>query len=177
MAALNLCYYGNPLLKKKSRDVTDVTPLKQFIDDMFETLYTEGGVGLAAVQVGNPLNLFIVNVSWKDGTEEEERSPGVEEVFINPKILSLHGDDVEVDEGCLSIPDVRELLTRKSHVDIEYTDRHGKRKTEKSVSGLKARAIQHEMDHLNGILFVDKLPPTKRLFLKRELKKIAKEFS
>jgi peptide deformylase len=171
MALLTLCTYGHPLLKKKSSAVKHVSEIQGLIDDMFETLYENKGVGLAAVQVGKPLDCFVINASW----EKEKNVKGDEEVFINPKILKLHGSTENLEEGCLSVPEIREKVKRKTLVDIEYTDRHGKRHTEVGVEGLRAHVIQHEVDHLNGILFVDRLPPTKKIFLKKELQKMIEE--
>lgn len=173
MAVRPLCLYGDPILKKKPADVKSVSSIQKTIDEMFETMYENKGVGLAAVQVGEPLNLFIINAS----SEKDENLKSMEEVFINPKIIRLHGNNCDMDEGCLSVPEIRESVRRKSCVDIEYTDRHGKKRTELGVDGFRARVIQHEYDHLQGILFVDRLSPTKKLFIKKELRRLLEENS
>ena len=173
MALLPIRIYGDPFLKKKAADIKHLSEVQSLIDDMFETMYENKGVGLAAVQVGKGMNLFVINAAW----EKEDRNKGVEEVFINPVILKMHGKNCNMEEGCLSVPDLREDVRRKEMVDIEYTDRHGKKRSETGVCGMRARVIQHEFDHLHGILFVDRLPPTKKLFLKKELRRLAEENS
>jgi peptide deformylase len=173
MAILPIRCYGDPILKKKAPDAGALSGLKTLIDDMFETMYENRGVGLAAVQVGQSCNLFVINASW----DKEEKKGGVEEVFVNPKIIKAHGPFCEIEEGCLSVPDIRENVRRREFVDIEYTDRHGKKRSETGVAGMRARVIQHEYDHLQGVLFVERLPPTKRIFLKKELNRLLKENS
>jgi peptide deformylase len=178
MAVLPLIYYGNPLLKKKSKEVKDIASIGQLVNDMFETMYEKKGLGLAAVQVGELLNVFIMNASQ----DPEKNEKGIEEVFINPKVTKIYGEESEIEEGCLCIPElhgnvIRENVKRKSKVDIEYMDRNGNKRVEKGVEGLRARAIQHEIDHLDGILFVDRLSLSKKLVLKKTLKNIAREYS
>jgi len=173
MAVLALCYYGNPVLKKKSKEVKDIKDIEKLINNMVETMYENNGLGLAAVQVGELLNVFIMNALQNP----EKNEKGVEEVFINPKIIKVYGKDTEIEEGCLCFPEIRGNVKRSSMVDIEYIDREGIRKTETGVDGLRARTVQHEMDHLNGILFVDRLSPSRKLLLKKELKRIAREYS
>lgn len=174
-AARPLCYFGNPVLKKKAKDIpaeriADLTPL---IEDMFETMYLNDGVGLAAPQVNESINLIVMNASW----DKEKKTKGDEEVFINLKILKAYGENCEREEGCLSVPEIHEKVKRKDTVDIEFFDRHGKKKTESGITGMRARVIQHETDHLLGILFVDRLSPTKKLFIRSELKEILKDYS
>jgi peptide deformylase len=174
MALLPIRTYGDPFLKKKAADIKEVSAVQALIDDMFETMYENKGVGLAAVQVGKGINLFVINAAWE---KEDKTSKGIEEVFINPRITGLHGKNCEMEEGCLSVPEIRENVRRKEFVDIEYTDRHGKRRAETGIDGMRSRVIQHEFDHLHGILFVDRLPPAKRIFMKKELRRLAEEIS
>lgn len=162
---------GDPILKKVAKDVPkDYEGLQDLIDNMFETMYNANGVGLAGPQVGVSLKIFIAdtNVSSK---KEEEEEPGLKEAFINREIVELVGDDVDFEEGCLSIPSIAEDVVRPEGVVIRYFDRHFKEK-EIEVDGLLARVIQHEFDHLEGILFTDHLSPIKRRFLKSKLEKI-----
>ncbi len=173
MAILPICYYGNPTLKKKASDVEDISAIQALIDDMFETMYENKGVGLAAVQVGKALNLFVLNAA----ADDEKAPKSKEEIFINPKILKYYGNNCDIEEGCLSVPELREKVKRKAIIDIEYINRHGKKCQEIAVDGMRARIIQHETDHLNGILFVDRLSPTKKIFIKKELRNIMKENS
>jgi len=171
MPVLPILLIGNPLLRKRSKEIKATEDMAGLITDMFDTLYDARGIGLAAVQVGHPIRLFIINVDQ----DTENGVKGTEEVFINPKLLKTYGKDVDIEEGCLCIPDIREKVRRKDTVDIEYTDHHGQRITETGVTGMRARALQHEYDHLDGLLFVDRLTPAKKLLLKKELEQIAED--
>ena len=174
MADLPVVVYNNPTLKKKSHDVEELNDeIREFIDDMFDTMYENEGIGLAAVQVDRLLNLFVLNIDQ----DPEKDIDGTEEVFINPKVLKNYGDLEESDEGCLSVPEIRAKVKRKSLVDVEYTDLNGDKKIEENISGLRGRAILHEMDHLNGMTFIDRLGATKKLFLKSQLKALDKEYN
>lgn len=173
MAVLPLVYYGNPLLKKKSKEITDFKGVQQLITDMFDTMYDHAGVGLAAVQVDHPIRLFIINAEQDPDTGAKGR----EEVFINPVLLKAYGKAEEAEEGCLCTPEVRDKVSRKTLVDIEYTDREGARQKETGITGLRARVIQHEYDHLEGMLFVDRLSVARKLLIRRELNQIVKEYS
>lgn len=173
MAVLSLLYFGNPLLKKKSRAAGDVRELQGLIDDMFETMYHYKGVGLAAVQVNRPVRLFVINAEQ----DPDKGVKGREEVFINPKILRLYGRSEPYEEGCLCLPEVREKVVRKTLVDIEYLDRTGEPRSETGISGMRARVIQHEYDHLDGMLFVDRLSVAKKLLIRKEMNRIAREHS
>ncbi len=174
MALRNVITCGNPLLKKRVSPCDEQDPiLKDLVADMFETMYENRGVGLAAPQIGFSISLFVINYEWSD--DEKKPQKGVEEVFINPKILKSYGKYVEHEEGCLSVPEIREQVRRKDTIDIEYTSLEGERKLERSVTGMRARVIQHEYDHLQGILFIDRLPPSKKIFIQKELQRIFEE--
>jgi peptide deformylase len=147
--------------------------VQALIDDMFETMYEYHGIGLAAVQVGEPVNLFIINAAQ----DPEKEIKGKEEVFMNPRILKRYGKEEEFEEGCLCLPGIRENVKRRPLIDVEYLDRAGKKMAETGVDGLRARVIQHEYDHLQGVLFVERLSPTRRLLLRRELKRVVEEYS
>ena len=168
MAVRDLRYYGDPFLKKRTKEHKAFDALDTLIADMFDTMYDRDGVGLAANQVGEPISLFVMNTTY----DRETKKGGTEEVFINPKILKIYGDACVMEEGCLSVPEIREDVKRKSMVDIVYADRHGKPHEEKGIDGLRARVIQHEFDHLTGVLFIEKISPTRRLLIRRDLKKI-----
>jgi peptide deformylase len=159
MSLLPLHLLGSPVLRERSAEVSAIDDeVRQFVDDLFETMHAAKGVGLAANQVGVARRIAVVE------TEEEKL------VLINPEILEAEGRDTE-EEGCLSIPKVYADVTRPEKIVLEATDREGNRYT-KTLDGLAARAVQHEIDHLDGILFVDHLGLLKR---KRILSKWKKE--
>jgi len=164
--------YGSPVLRMVAKEITPEYPnLKQFIEDMFETMYKADGMGLAAPQVGKSIRLFVV-----DGTSLEEEDPAMKDfkkTFINPKILELDGIPVLLNEGCLSLPRLREDVDRSSRVKIRYYDENFKL-FEEVFDGLKARVIQHEYDHLEGVLFIDRIPPLRKKLLKGRLNDITK---
>ena len=169
---LPIVAYGFPVLKKKAEEINaEYTNLDQLIEDMFETMYEANGVGLAAPQIGKSIRLFIV-----DGSPFGEDEEGMEDfckVFINPTILSEDGKDWNFNEGCLSIPDVREEVSRKPNIKIKYQNENFDW-IEEEYEGIKARIIQHEYDHIEGVLFTDYLSPLKRRMLKRKLQDISK---
>ncbi len=164
--------YGHPTLRKVTEDIDqDYPDLDKFLSDMFETMYTSDGIGLAAPQVNRSVRLFIV-----DGTPFADKMPELadfKKIFINPYILEESGKNVTMDEGCLSIPNIREDVTRQSDVVIEYYDESWQLKEEK-YSGFAARIIQHEYDHLDGILFTDKVSALRKTLLRRKLQDISK---
>ncbi len=163
MSARPILTYGNPILRQAARPVHDVNgDLQQLIDDMVETMYAAPGVGLAANQVGSLHRLFVANPS-------EDRDPGKLLVLINPELVEQEGEMVS-EEGCLSIPDFREEVRRSRRVLVRGLDRH-ERPVEIEGQDLLARILQHELDHLNGVLFVDRLSPAKRDILHRKLRK------
>lgn len=162
--------YGDPVLRQRAKDLdqgTDVTPL---IADMFETMHAASGIGLAAPQIGKGIRLFVV-----DGTvmEDEPDMQDFKKVFINPEMLEELGTPWEYEEGCLSIPNIREKVARKEKLKIRYRDENWALH-EEEYDGLKARIIQHEYDHIEGKLFVDYLPPLKKRLLKGKLADISK---
>jgi len=164
--------YGHDVLRKVSEEVDkDYPELNQIVDDMFETLYKSDGLGLAAPQIGKSIRIFII-----DGTplsEDEPELAGFKKVFINADITEKHGEFELMNEGCLSIPDLREEVNRESHIRIKYYDENWEFHDE-VYSGYKARVIQHEYDHLDGILFTDKVSPLKKKLIKNKLTAITR---
>lgn len=176
---LPIVAYGDPVLRKKAKEISaDYPKLDSFIENMFETMYGARGIGLAAPQVGMPIRLFIVDASpFEDDEEltEEERDfvKDFKRVFINAKIVEEEGDEWAFNEGCLSIPDVNEDVFRKPVITIIYQDENFETHTE-TFSGIVARIIQHEYDHIEGILFTDKLSALKKRLIKGKLNNISK---
>ena len=176
---LPIVAYGDPILKKKAVDLEKHhLKLKELISDMWETMYAAYGVGLAAPQIGESLRLFIVDGSpfAQDKSLDlvEQRELRVfKKVFINPQIISYSGLEESFNEGCLSIPDVREDVSRLSTIEIVYYNEQFE-KVEEEISGLAARIVQHEFDHVEGVLFTDKLGPLKKKLLKPKLAQIAR---
>ncbi|BDW93185.1 peptide deformylase [Flagellimonas marinaquae] len=176
---LHIVAYGDPVLRKKAKDIaSDYPKLEELIANMWETMYNAHGVGLAAPQVGLPIRIFMVDTTpFSDdedlSKEEQEKLNGFKKVFINAKIEEENGKEWDFNEGCLSIPDVREDVKRKPEVTITYLDEDFKSRTE-TFDGLLARVIQHEYDHIEGILFTDKLSTLKKRLLKNRLDKISK---
>lgn len=176
---LPIVAYGNPVLKKKAKDITkDYPKLDELIENMWETMYGAHGVGLAAPQVGLPIRLFVIDPSpFADDEEltDEERKQltGLKKLFINPVITEETGDEWAFSEGCLSIPDVREDVFRQPDITIEFVDENFKAHTE-TYTGIAARVIQHEYDHIEGILFTDKLSSLKKRLIKGKLNNISK---
>ena len=163
--------YGDPVLRKRAQDIEKNTDVKTLVADMFETMYAANGIGLAAPQIGKGIRLFVV-----DGTsleEEEEDMTTFKKAFINPLILEEDGEPWEFEEGCLSIPNIRENVARPEIVKIRYYDESWNLK-EELYNGVKARIIQHEYDHIEGKLFIDYLSPLKKRLLKGKLADISK---
>lgn len=166
---LPIIAYGDPVLKKIGIDINqDYPELKQLISDMFDTMYHASGVGLAAPQIGLPIRLFIV-----DTGEDEDGTPGYKKVFINAQILEETGEPWAFNEGCLSIPDIRENIMRKPNIKIKYLDENFVEHTD-DVDGMPARVIQHEYDHIEGKLFTDKVSVLRKTMLKSKLDAISK---
>ncbi|MEM0575720.1 peptide deformylase [Flavobacterium polysaccharolyticum] len=169
--------YGDPVLRKVGEEVTpDYPNLKEVIENMYETMYNAFGVGLAAEQVGLPLRLFVVDTTpFSDDddleTAAQKQLKGFKKTFINAKIIKEEGEEWAFNEGCLSIPDVREDVYRKPIVTIEYCEEDFVMKTE-VFDGLIARVIQHEYDHIEGILFTDKISSLKKRLIQKKLKNI-----
>ncbi len=170
--------YGDPLLKKEAEEIDKSYPdLKKLIDDMFETMYQASGVGLAAPQIGRGIRLFIVDgTSFAEDAETDPKAAGMEDfkkVFINPIIEEEQGEEWGFTEGCLSIPTIREEVFRKEKVTISYYDENWDFK-EEVFEGYKARIVQHEYDHIEGVLFTDHLSPLKKRLLTKRLANISK---
>jgi len=175
---LPIVAYGDPILKKECEEIDENYPnLKQLISDMFETMYKAKGVGLAAPQIGKNIRLFIVDGSpFADDEEDEDdpRAEGIEnfkKVFINPIIEEEDGREWPFQEGCLSIPKIRENVSRKPDITVSFYDENWELK-EESYSGYAARIFQHEYDHIEGILFTDYLSPLKRKLIQKKLNNI-----
>jgi peptide deformylase len=176
--------YGDPVLRKVADNIdSNYESLTQLIKDMFDTMYNASGVGLAAPQIGKAIRLFIVDtepfVDDEEDDEESEFTPqerkqlkSFKKVFINAKILNEEGEEWKFKEGCLSIPKIREEVLRKPEIEIEYFDENFKKHTEK-YDGLIARVIQHEYDHIEGILFTDKIGAFKRKLISGKLNDIS----
>ncbi|PWK17703.1 peptide deformylase [Xanthomarina spongicola] len=176
---LPIVAYGDPVLKKMGKDITKEYPnLNELIENMYETMDGAFGVGLAAPQIGLPIRLFIVDTSpfaeddvWTP--EEQKELKEFKRTFINAKITKEEGDEWAFNEGCLSIPDVREDVFRQPIITIEYLDENFEKQVE-TFDGLIARVIQHEYDHIEGILFTDKLSVLKKRLIKGKLTNISK---
>ncbi len=169
--------YGDPVLRKVGEEITKEYPsLSDVIANMYETMYNACGVGLAAPQVGLAIRLFIVDTEpFSDSDdlskEEAEQLKGFKKTFINAKILKEEGEEWAFNEGCLSIPDVREDVYRHEKITIEYYDENFNKQTD-VYDGLIARVIQHEYDHIEGVLFTDKISSLKKTLIKKKLQNI-----
>ncbi|WP_460218484.1 peptide deformylase [Psychroserpens sp. MEBiC05023] len=176
---LPIVAYGDPVLRKKAENITkDYPNLDTLLDNMWETMYGAYGVGLAAPQIGLPIRVFLVDTepfAEDDMYSEEEQAElkSFKRTFINAEILEEEGDEWAFNEGCLSIPDVREDVFRQPKVTIKYQDENFKTHTE-VFDGLIARVVQHEYDHIEGILFTDKLSSLKKRLIKGKLANISK---
>ena len=170
MAIREICTYPDPVLRNKTSRVERIdNALDRLIEDMVETMHAAPGVGLAANQVGVPLQLAVIDLSSREN--EEQRHPLL--VIINPELLVMEGSVLE-EEGCLSIPDYAEKVRRAARVKVRAQDRTGKL-FELEAEGLMAKALQHEIDHLNGLLFVDRLSSLKKHLFKRRFRKTLTE--
>ena len=171
MALRQIRIYPDPVLRNKTSRVEKIdSALDRLIEDMVETMHAAPGVGLAANQVGVSIQLAVIDLSAR---EDEDQHPLL--VIINPEILSMEGSVVE-EEGCLSIPDYAEKVKRAARVKVRAQDRKGM-VFEIEAEGLMAKALQHEIDHLNGLLFIDRLSPLKKSFFKRRFKKVLAEMA
>ncbi|MDD4141778.1 MAG: peptide deformylase [Bacteroidales bacterium] len=161
---------GNPILRETASEINKNYPdLHQLIEDMFETMYAAEGVGLAAPQINLSIRLFVIDAN--PFTEYYPEANGFKRTFINPQIIETDGEEWFFNEGCLSVPDVHEDVARKSKVCLQYCDENFEEKTE-WFEGVQARVIQHEYDHLEGKVFVDRLGNITRLLLKKKLNDI-----
>ncbi|MFT4095023.1 MAG: peptide deformylase [Niabella sp.] len=177
---LPIVAYGNPVLRKVAEDIEpDYPGLQELIVNMWETMYASNGVGLAAPQINRPIRLFVVdsvqileNMDDEDERARYARDKGVKQVFMNAYIKELDGEPWTYNEGCLSIPKIREDIKRPESVTIEYEDENFELHTE-TFTGISARVILHEYDHIEGKLFIDHLPVLKRKLLKSKLTDIS----
>jgi peptide deformylase len=176
---LPIVAYGDPVLRKVGVEVDKDDPqLEKLIENMKETMYNASGVGIAAPQIGKSIRLFIIDTSpFAEDKElsEEDRTilANFNHVFINAKIIEEKGDEWVFNEGCLSIPEIREDVFRQEEVTFEYFDENFEKHT-KTLKGLAARVFQHEYDHIEGVLFTDKLSTLKKRLLKKKLENISK---
>lgn len=165
--------YGTSVLRKRAKEIRpDYPDIKQLIEDMFETMKASEGVGLAAPQIGLSIRLIVIDASDID----DDNDPDLKEfrkVLINPEMLEENGDIWTFNEGCLSLPNIREDVDRKSVIRLSYYDENF-RHHEEEFDGVKARIIQHEYDHLEGVLFIDRIKPIRKRLLNGRLKEIAK---
>lgn len=176
---LPIVAFGDPVLRKKAKDITPEYPeLKELISNMYETMYGASGIGLAAPQVGLPIRMFVVDGTPFDddedlSAEEQKFISTFKKTFINAEILEETGEEWCFSEGCLSIPGITEDVFRNADITIRYQDEDFNEHTEQ-FSGIAARIIQHEYDHIEGILFTDKLSPLKKRLIKGKLNNVTK---
>ncbi|MET0466805.1 MAG: peptide deformylase [Chitinophagaceae bacterium] len=177
---LPIVAYGHPVLRKEAVDMTpDYPNLEKLIADMWETMYGSSGVGLAAPQINRAIRLFVVDTEQMFANMEEDEKgefpdePGFKGVFINARIIVLEGEEWAYNEGCLSIPKVREDIYRNESVTLKYVDENFQEQ-EKTFIGITARVILHEYDHIEGKLFIDHISPLKRKLMKGKLTDISK---
>jgi len=177
---LPIVAFGNPVLRKVATEITPEYPeLKKLIADMWETMYSSNGVGLAAPQINKDIRLFVVDSKQIfDNQDEEDKGlysdePGIKEVFINAKIVELSGKEWPYNEGCLSIPKIREDVYRQETVVLSYLDKNFQPHA-KTFTGITARVILHEYDHIEGKLFIDYLKPLRKKMLQSKLNDITK---
>lgn len=177
---LPIVAYGSPVLRKVAHDIDPTYPgLEKLMADMWETMYESNGVGLAAPQINKDIRLFVMDSEQIfENQEEDEKGeypdePGYKGVFINAHLLSLEGSDWVYNEGCLSIPKIREDISRKTTVTLHYRDENFTEHT-RTFNGITARVILHEYDHTEGKLFIDYIKPLKRTLMKRKLDDITK---
>lgn len=167
MDSLEIYLYGSPLLKRKTKRVGNLPEkFPEFLERMYTTMYSDDGIGLSANQVGLDQHLFIADFALHDKNLSRE-------IFINPEILEASGTDT-LEEGCLSIPEIREKVTRAFKIKVRYENLQ-RETLEREYEGFPARVVQHEVDHLNGILFIERISPLKRSFIQSKLKRIAEK--
>lgn len=162
--------YGDPVLRQKAKEIDQGADVTQLIEDMYETMHNASGIGLAAPQIGKSIRLFVI-----DGTiiEDEPSLAGFKKIFINPIMQGETGIPWEYEEGCLSIPNIREKIARRERLKLRYFDEHWNL-AEEEFEGMKARIIQHEYDHIEGKMFVDYLTPLRKRLLKGKLADISR---
>ena len=175
---LPIVAYGDPVLRKVAQEIGPEYPnLEELISNMKQTMYNANGIGIAAPQIGKSVRVFIIDATpfaedEKISELERNQLKDFKQVFINPTIVNEEGDEWAFAEGCLSIPDIREDVLRQETVSFEYVDENFK-KHSKTLTGIAARVFQHEYDHLEGVLFTDKLSSLKKRILKKKLEKIS----
>ena len=171
---LPIVAFGNPILRSKCQNISaDYPDLIDLLSNMWETMYQANGVGLAAPQINKSIRLFLIDTTPFNDDEEISNDQIVKKVFINPVLIEESGEKWSFNEGCLSIPDIREDVIRNSTITISYFDENFKKHTD-VFDGLVARVIQHEYDHINGVLFVDKISSLRKRMIKGKLKDITK---
>jgi len=177
---LPIVAYGTPILRQVSKEITpDFPDLAKLIEDMWETMYSSNGVGLAAPQVNRDIRLFVIDSRQVfENLEENEKDkypdgPGIKQVFINAHVVAVDGEEWSYNEGCLSIPKIREDIFRSEEVTLDFLDETFEPRTE-TYNGISARIILHEYDHIEGKLFIDYLKPLKRKLLKSKLDDITR---
>ncbi len=177
---LPIVAYGSPILRKQAREISADEPgLKELLENMWDTMYKSIGVGLAAPQINKDIRLFIIDSAQIFENQEPDEvgkypdEPGYKGVFINARIIKLEGNPWSYNEGCLSIPKIREDIIRPQSVTLEYCNEDFEKQTQ-TFTGLTARIILHEYDHIEGKLFIDHISPLKRTLLKRKLEDISK---
>ncbi|TKG95939.1 peptide deformylase [Puteibacter caeruleilacunae] len=169
---LPVTIYGDPVLRKVAKPIDkDYPKLEEFIANMWDTMYRSDGVGIAAPQVGRSVRVFVIDATTL--AEEEPELADFKKVFINAQILERSGDEESMNEGCLSVPNIREDVSRKTHIRIKYMDENFV-EHEEEYGGFAARVIQHEYDHLEGKLFVDHLSILRKRLIKSKLTAISK---
>jgi len=171
---LPIVAFGSPILRKKCIDISpDYPELEILLENMKETMHEAHGVGLAAPQVNKAIRLFLIDTTPFVDDEEETEEVIVKQAFINARILKETGEEWDFNEGCLSIPDVREDISRKPRITIEYFDENFEKHTD-TYDGLTSRVIQHEYDHIQGVLFTDKISALRKRMIKGKLMDISK---
>ena len=169
---LPIVAYGDPVLKTMATEInSDYPGLSELIQNMFETMYQANGVGLAAPQVGKSIRLFVVDATPFD--DEDQKLKDFKKVFINPVIIEQWGEEWLFNEGCLSFPDLREDIFRRPNIRIKYLDENFQLRDEE-YDGIAARIIQHEYDHIEGIVMVDRISPLKKRLIRNKLLNISK---
>lgn len=169
---LPIVAFGHPTLRKKAQNITkDYPKLDELIENMWETMYSSNGVGLAAPQVNHSIRLFVIDASHY--AEDDEKAKDFKRVFINAEIIHQDGEEWMFNEGCLSVPNIREDVWRKPIITMKYMDENFTEHQE-DFDGIRARVIQHEYDHLDGKLFVDRVSSLRKMLIKRRLGDISK---
>lgn len=181
---LRVTRYGEPILRRSGAEVSDFNDaLKELAEKMVETMYAEEGIGLAAQQVGHAVRLCVIDLQLPEGAPEfrytlDGRTPPLDLIMpmalVNPEVEPAAGDEIDYEEGCLSFPDIRALVRRPEHIRARYQDLDG-HIHELDCDGILARVVQHEVDHLNGILFIDRMHPRELRKIETKVKQLKRE--